>query len=74
MLLSADQIKISLKAARVNAGYSLVAASEKLHVSKNTLNNWELGKSEPKTSQAFQMCELYKMPYDNIIFLPDKSN
>lgn len=73
-MLPAKQIKISLKAARVNAGYSLVTAAEKLHISKNTLNNWELGVSEPKTSQARQLSELYNMPYDAIIFMPSKSN
>lgn len=69
-----EQIRISLKAARVNAGYSQEDVSKLLHVSKTTIVNWETGKSEPKMTQARQLSELYKMPYDNIIFLPSGAN
>ena len=69
-----SDFRISLKAARVNAGLSQEQVSKELHVSKNTVVNWEKGYSEPKTSQARQLSELYKMPDDYIIFLPADAN
>lgn len=72
--MSESKLRISLKAARVNAGYSQEQASKILHVSKTTIINWEKGYSEPKTSQARQISELYGIPYDNIIFLPSEAN
>lgn len=72
--MGSEQIRISLAAARVNAGYTQSEASELLHISKTTLVNWEKGKSEPKTSQARQLSDLYKLPYDAIIFLPSNAN
>lgn len=61
-------IKISLKAARVNSGMTLTQASEKLGVSTSTLSRYECGKSYPKTNLLPKICDLYKIPYDNIIF------
>lgn len=69
-----EQVRISLAAARVNAGYTQDEVSQILHVSRTTIVNWEKGKSEPKTSQARQLSELYKIPYDAIIFLPSTAN
>lgn len=68
-----QMIQISLAAARVNAGLTQEEVAKALKVSKNTIVAWEKGTSEPKTSQAREMSELYKMPLDNI-FLPCKSN
>lgn len=70
----ATKRRISLAAARVNAGYTQEEAAKRLHVGKQTLCNWENGKTEPKTSQAQALAELYDWPYDQIIFLPAKSN
>lgn len=64
-------VKISLEAARVNAGYSQKDAAEKLNVSNATLCSWEKGKSFPNAQQIDAICELYGMPYDNINFLPN---
>ena len=66
--------RITLAAARVNAGFTQEEAARRLHVGKQTLCNWENGKTEPKTSQAQELADLYDWPYDQIIFLPKKSN
>lgn len=68
-----EQIQISLAAARVNAGMTQEDVARELHVTKNTIVNWEKGKAEPKISQARQLSALYHMPLSNI-FLPEKSN
>ena len=64
------QIKISLASARVNAGLTQKEAAETLGVSNKTLCSWENGKSFPDALQIEKICELYGVPYDNIIFLP----
>lgn len=68
-----DKIKISLAAARVNAGLTQDIVAKALRVSKNTVVAWEKGTAEPRVSQAKDLSELYNMPLDNI-FLPEKSN
>lgn len=68
-----SEFKISLAAARVNAGLTQNDVAKVLKVGKQTVVSWEKGKSEPKISQSRQLSELYNMPLD-YIFLPEKSN
>ncbi len=64
-----EKVQISLAAARVNAGLTQLDVAEKMHVSKQTIINWEKGKVLPKPAQLEMMCRLYNFPVDNI-FLP----
>lgn len=64
-------MKITLKAARVNAGLTQKEAAEKLGISNTTLCSWEKGLSMPNIQQVLKICELYKVDLDNLIFLPD---
>ncbi len=66
--------RIRLAAARVNAGLTQEDVSKEMKVSKNTIVAWENGQNEPKISQARALSELYGMPLDLIIFLPEESN
>lgn len=66
-------LKISLKAARVNAGLSQKEAAEKLDVSNKTLCSWEGGATMPSADKIASICDLYGIPYDNINFLPNDS-
>lgn len=65
-----ENIKISLAAARVNAGLTQAEVAKKLQISPNTLVAWEKGKTEPSISQGRMLERLYSIPIDNIIFLP----
>lgn len=65
--------KMSLKAARVNAGLSQIEAAKALGVSNKTLWKWEKGISLPDVIIAFELCELYGVELDSIIFLPEKT-
>lgn len=67
------EIQISLAAARVNAGMTQEDVAKEMHVSKNTIVNWEKGTSEPSINQGKELVSLYNMPLD-YIFLPCKSN
>lgn len=64
-------VKLTLKAARVNVGYTQKEAAKELGVSNVTLGNWENGTAFPDIQQVGKLCELYGVSYDNIIFLPN---
>lgn len=59
---------IHLKAARVNAGYTLETASAELEISKGTLANYEKYKTKPDIEMAKRIATLYRTTVDNIIF------
>lgn len=61
-------MKLTLKAIRVNAGYSQKKASAKLKISNKTLSSWENGKSVPNVTQVNELCSLYNVSYDDINF------
>ena len=63
-----ESIRISLKAARVNAGLTMEDVCKSLRVSKATVLNWEKGYTMPSAEKAIAMSELYKIPLENIIF------
>lgn len=65
-------IKISMKAARVNAEMSVKQAAASLGVTPQTICNWETGRTIPDLVKAQAMSELYRFPLDNI-FIPKKS-
>lgn len=64
-------VKMTLRAARVNAQLTQKEAAERLNVSNGTLCNWEKGISFPDIQQVNKICELYGVSLDNLIFLPD---
>ena len=54
--------KITLKAARVNAELTLDEAAERIGKSKQTIVNWETGKTPIKYSDLLKLSEIYEMP------------
>ena len=61
-----NNYKISLAAARVNAGMTQNDIAKKMHISKNTVINWVKGKVELKPAQFKMYCEIVKAPEDAI--------
>lgn len=64
-------IKITLKAARVNAGLTQAEAAKRLEISPSTLIKWE---QKPYLIPAYRqhsISELYNIPADSLIFLPN---
>lgn len=59
---------ITLKAARINAGYNQTVAAELIGVSKKTLSNWETGKAFPSTKYIPVITGIYGIRYDDISF------
>lgn len=65
--------KMTLRAARVNAGLSQYQAAEQLEISNKTLGNWETGRSYPPADKIDKICQLYGVSYDDLTFLPKDS-
>lgn len=60
--------KITLKAARVNAGLSQIEAAKRIGVAASTLRNWEAGKTFPNQPKIERMCEVYGISFDVLFF------
>ena len=60
--------KITLRAARVNAGLSQIEAAKKINVAPTTLRSWEKGATSPKVAQISAICETYGVAYNDIFF------
>ena len=54
--------KITLKAARVNAELTLDEVAERIGKSKQSIENWESGKTPIKYSDLLKLSEIYEMP------------
>lgn len=63
-------MKISLKAARANVGLTQAQAAKKLNVTRDTISNWEKGKSFPDAIKIKSIEQIYNVSYNDIIFLP----
>lgn len=65
-----NEEKITIKAARIIAGFTQKEVGDSINVKKETISSWERGLSEPKISQAYALSALYGRPLDSLIFLP----
>lgn len=64
-------MKISLKAASVNANMTQDDVARHLHKNKQTIVNWENGKTPVDMANFLALCNLYKINED-YIFLPSR--
>lgn len=64
--------KLTLKAARINAGYTQDRAAKALGVSVSSIQNWELNRVSPRLKEYVQMCKLYSVSLDDIDFFSDE--
>lgn len=61
-----EEIRISLAAARVNAGLSQKEAAKSLNTSIKTIQNHESGKTEPGWEMVEKYSKLYGLPIGNL--------
>lgn len=61
-------IKISMAAARKNAGLTQRQVCEIMNISKTTLVNYEKGRTIPDVKMGGDLANLYNIPVDNIKF------
>lgn len=64
-----EDFKISMAAARVNAGMTQTDVAKKMRLNKQTIVNWEKGRVIPKPAQFKMYCEIVGITED-YIFLP----
>ena len=67
----AERLKLKLKTARVNAGLTIDDVARALKKSKNTIISYEKYKTITTIDTAKALADLYGLPFDDIIFLPD---
>ena len=60
------EIKISLRAARVNAGLTQAEAAKRLGAAKKTLTQYERGEIAPRTEFVKRAAEAYGIPPEMI--------
>ncbi len=63
------RLRITLEAARVNAGFTQKMAAEKANISEYTLSNYERGRTSPGAKTLAKLLKIYQVSYDDIIFL-----
>lgn len=61
-------MKITLKAARVNAGLTQAQLGKKLGVSRGLVNGWEKGKVSMREAYIYAFCAITGINESNIIF------
>lgn len=61
--------KLSLKAARVNAGLTQEEAAQAINVTGKTLISWEKGVTHPTVDKLLRLCSLYDVQISDI-FMP----
>lgn len=61
---------MTLKAARVNVGLKQKEAAKKLGITEQTLRNYEKYKSFPDVPTIKKIEALYKLSYNDILFMP----
>lgn len=59
-------MEITIKAARINAGFSQTEAAKELGIGKSTLLNYEYYRTVPDINTALRMAELYGTTIDHI--------
>lgn len=61
-------IRMTLEAARVNAGFTQKQVGKAIGVSVTTIVLWEKGDRMPSVEKAIKLAELYKVPLECINF------
>lgn len=62
--------KLTLKAIRINNGWSQEKAAQLYNVSKDTISNYENYKTFPDVPVIEKILQVTGLKYDDIIFLP----
>lgn len=61
------EINKKLKEARANSGLTQEQVAEKIMVSRQTISNWENGKSLPDIVSVINMSDLYQISLDELL-------
>lgn len=64
-------MRVTLEAARRNAGFSQKEAAKELNISRDSLRFYEQYKKSPRIDLAIKMAQLYRCTLCDIIFLKE---
>ena len=64
-------MELTMKAARINAGYTQKTAAKLLKISNNTLSSYENYKTIPDIRISERMAKLYSLSVNDIIFFKE---
>lgn len=67
-MIEDKKLQISLKAARVNAGLTVLEAAKQLGIGKDTLLKWEKNPGLVNTIKQEKISIVYKIAIDHIFF------
>lgn len=65
---------MTLKAARINKGFTQKQAALLIGCAEDTIGNWERGLSFPDIPQLKKLEKAYEVPYSELIFLVSNSD
>lgn len=68
--MQSDKAGFTLKTARERKGLTQEEAGKLIGVGKDTISNYERGKSYPDIPVLRKIEEVYEVPYERLIFLP----
>ena len=63
--------KVTLKAARISAGFTRKALAERMGISDDTVARWETGKTSIKPAYLYMLCGITGFT-EGDIFLPEE--
>lgn len=63
-------MRVTIKAARVNANLTQAAFAKAVGVGVKTVQNWESGASSPRADKMPEICCVLGCKIEDIIFLP----
>ena len=68
-----SDFKMTIAAARVCGRKTQEEVAAHLHVGKQTIGNWETGKTSPTVEQAQEFCRFCNVPFDCVSFLRERN-
>lgn len=68
-----DQFKITIKAARVNAGLTQQEVADLINVGRTSVINWEMGHTSPSVEKAEAFCKACNVPFDRVTFSRERN-
>lgn len=69
-----EKFKITLKAARVNAGLTAKNVSEKVDKTEKTILNWENAKTPISAENFYDLCNIYNIDPDFVLVPSQEDN
>ena len=70
--VDSKEIRVSLKALRIDTGLTLDQVAKKIGISKYTLYNYEHFKTQPSVSILKKILQFYDVDLDSVRFCEDK--